>query len=195
MKVFILDYSVGNLRSIEKAFKKFGVECIVSNKYKEFKDSDAIILPGVGSFDSAIKSIPKEIVDEILDKYILGICLGMQILFERSEEGKMKGLGLIKGEVKRLKNVDIIPHMGWNRIYIRKNSEIVRGINDGDFFYFVHSYYCSPKEDVTIATCIYGVEFPAIIEKNNIFGTQFHPEKSSKKGLKLIENFIKIVKC
>ena len=189
-----MDYSVGNLKSIEKALKKFGAECIISCERKYLKECDAIILPGVGSFDSAMKSIPKEFLDEISDKYILGICLGMQILFERSEEGKENGLGLIKGEVKRLRNVDIIPHMGWNKINIIRDSDIVNGIRNGEYFYFVHSYYCIPREDVTVATCFYGIEFPAIIEKGNIFGTQFHPEKSGKNGLKIIENFLRIVR-
>ncbi len=194
MLIYILDYSVGNLKSIEKAFKKFGVKCIISRDPRYVKECDAIILPGVGSFDSAIENIPEEILDEMKSLYIFGICLGMQLLFEESEEGHRKGLSLLKGCVKKIRNVNILPHIGWNSIKILKDSELLRDIRDGSHFYFVHSYYCVPEEDITLATCKYGIEFPAVVEKKNIFATQFHPEKSGKNGLKIIENFINIVK-
>ena len=198
MKIAVIDYGLGNLMSVKKAFEHFKVEVTITRDERSIKDSDAIVLPGVGAFSDAVKNIMplREVVLKVSEeKPILGICLGLQLLFTLSEEdGLHKGLNIIKGFVKRLPEGIKVPHMGWNSITIEKQNEIVEDIKSGDYFYFVHSYYAEPKEDVTIASCEYGVRFPAIVAKKNIYATQFHPEKSGKKGLKIIENFIKIVK-
>ncbi len=198
MKVAIIDYGLGNLMSVKKAFEHFNIEVLITKEEKVIKECDAIVLPGVGAFSDAVKNISplKDVViSESEEKPILGICLGLQLLFTLSEEdGLHRGLNLIKGIVKRLPEGIKVPHMGWNSITIEKQNEIVDGIKSGDYFYFVHSYYAEPEESVVVASCEYGVKFPAIIADRNIYATQFHPEKSGKKGLKIIENFIKIAR-
>ncbi len=198
MKVAIIDYGLGNLMSVKKAFEYFKVDVVVTKEKKDIQESDGIVLPGVGAFSDAVKNIEPlkdTVISEAKEKPILGICLGLQLLFTLSEEdGIHKGLDLMKGTVKRLPQGLKIPHMGWNKITIEQPNEIVEGIKTGDYFYFVHSYYAEPEEDIVVASCEYGVKFPAVVAKKNIYATQFHPEKSGKKGLKIIENFIKIIK-
>jgi len=198
-KVSIIDYGAGNLFSMRNALLKTGVQVeIVSNKY-EVSSSDCLVLPGVGNFGAAVKKLQpianalKESVDS--GTSILGSCLGMQLMFEESEEDEGEGLGLFKGVVKGFRGGLKIPHMGWNTIVPRRISPLLDGIPDGSYFYFVHSYYPDPtnEEDILALTC-YGYEFASIVERGNIFGCQFHPEKSGKLGALLLSNFIKNIK-
>ncbi len=196
-KIAIIDYGVGNLRSVFKGLEYCGVEPVVTDDPAVVEESDGIVLPGVGAFaDAMIRLRPFEQVLKACagKKPMLGICLGMQLYFTLSEEdGINQGLDLMRGRVLRLPDFVKIPQMGWNSIEVRKESELLDGIRDGDFFYFVHSYYAVPEEDVILASTRYGVDVPAVVGKGNLFATQFHPEKSGKAGLRILENFVRIV--
>lgn len=199
--VAIIDYGIGNLRSIKRGLERAGATAVVTAREEDITGSDAIVLPGVGSFKSAMQNLGFMLysLQETIKKGkpVLGICLGLQLCFEWSEEGEgVKGLGIVEGFVDKLPNVVKIPHIGWNTIKIRSWSPIIEGIRDGAYMYFVHSYKVNPKRvENVIATTTYGCEFPSIIEaKPLIFGTQFHPEKSGKDGLTLLKNFVKLAK-
>ena len=195
--IVIVDYGMGNLRSITKAMEHCGARVEVTRNAEKIKESQALVLPGVGAFKDAIKELsPLANIIKKYDKPLLGICLGMQLFFTESEEGGLfKGLDLIKGRVVRLPDEVKIPHMGWNDIEIKGKSRLLKGIKSGEYFYFVHSYFVVPENNETIkATTNYGVEIPAVIEKENIFATQFHPEKSGEAGLRILRNFVEIVK-
>jgi len=199
--IVVIDYGMGNLRSVAKAVEKSGYSVKVSGEYLDIKRAKKIILPGVGAFGKAMENLKRQgILDVIKEKLkegtpYLGICLGLQLLFEWSEEGNTKGMGVIKGVVKRFPNLPSlkIPHMGWNQVKLRMEGEdLFDGIPDNSYFYFIHSYYVIPVEKEIIATTtFYGVEFVSSIKKGNLFACQFHPEKSGKIGLKLLENFLK----
>lgn len=202
--IAIVDYGMGNLRSVNKAFESQGYNSVVTNNPDIILGSDGLVLPGVGAFGDCIKNLRQyKLVDTIKEfiktgKPYLGICLGYQILFESSEESPdQKGLGIIKGRVVKF-NLDRelnlkIPHMGWNKIAIKKDAELLRGIPDNSWFYFVHSYYPVPADPGVVAVSTnYGIEFSAAVQKDNIFACQFHPEKSSDLGLKIVQNFAKI---
>lgn len=200
--ITIIDYGMGNLGSIKNMLKKIGVNAIITNNISLIKNSTKIILPGVGSFNRAMENIKSlglfEILNEkaIVDKIpILGICLGMQLLANRSEEGVMLGLGCIEGEVKRF-NIDRflkVPHMGWNTVRQQIPHPLFEGMYENPRFYFVHSYHFQPTSSNDILTYTnYGGEFVSAVCKNNIMGVQFHPEKSHKFGMKLLDNFSKI---
>ncbi len=196
--ILIIDYGMGNLASVANAFEFFGVKPIVSSDANLVEKADALVLPGVGAFGDAIKNLKaldldckvKDFVDK--GKPLMGICLGMQLLFEKSyENGEWEGLGILKGQVLRF-DVDLpVPHMGWNSVLVKKESDFLRGIDNNSYFYFDHSFYVRPDDDIVGLSCEYGITFAASVVKENVFGVQFHPEKSYKKGLKLIENFIK----
>lgn len=198
--ITIVDYGAGNLKSVEKAFNFIGVKTNITSSPKELLEAKAIVLPGVGAFGEAIKKINESGLGDVLQEMVfknvplLGICLGLQMLFDFSEEGNAKGLGILKGEVKKFpKEIGLkIPHMGWNQVGIKKDSKLLAGIDDNTNFYFVHSYYLSCKENVVVGKTGYGIEFDSVVEKENIFATQFHPEKSGKDGLKIMANFAKI---
>jgi len=195
--IVIVDYGMGNLRSITKAIEHCGANVEVTRNAEKIEESQALVLPGVGAFKDAIKELsPLANIIKKYDKPLLGICLGMQLFFTESEEGGLfKGLDLIKGRVIRLPDEVKIPHMGWNDIEIKGKSRLLKGIKSGEYFYFVHSYFVVPENNETIkATTNYGVEIPAVIEKENIFATQFHPEKSGEAGLRILRNFVEIVK-
>lgn len=184
----IVDYSLGNIQNIKNALEKLGYSYILSSKHSDLLNCDAVILPGVGHFDSAMQTIEAlEIKEELLEiaksKRVVGICLGMQLLFESSEEGDAPGLGLLKGHVRKIKTPHIIPHLGWNTL----NSN--HGTLEGRNVYFIHSYMVEDSEDI-IATSGYGVEVSAIAQKNNIIGIQFHPEKSGDAGLEILKQAI-----
>lgn len=197
--IAILDYGSGNLRSMSNALNKIDASSIITNDLDELKSADAIILPGVGSFGSAMQNIEnyKDLILEHIDdsKPLLGVCLGQQVLLTSSEESPgVKGLDIFKGNVKKL-SIDLkIPHMGWNNLEIINDCEILNGIAEDDSFYFVHSYYTDLKDKgIVSAICDYGLAIPAVLHKDNIFSTQFHPEKSGVAGLKILDNFTNLI--
>lgn len=200
MYIAIIDYGMGNIKSVENSFKKAGARIEVTSDPEKIRDASAVILPGVGAYRDAFnnleeKDLIKPIYESIEKKPFLGICLGMQLLFEYStEDGKNKGLGVFKGFVGRIPPGVKIPHMGWNQIEIKKKSKMLKDIKQGENFYFVHSYHVIP-EDKSIVSSIteHGTSIVASIEQDNIFGFQFHPEKSSTCGQQLIRNFINLV--
>ncbi len=219
--VTIIDYGIGNLRSIEKAFQSVGVEAIRTDDPEAIRKAERLVLPGVGAFGACADEIRRRNLEEpVLEAVaagtpLLGVCVGMQLLFEVSEElGLHRGLGILPGRVVRF-NGDLveqepdpvgqpgtagvlapecrtlkIPHMGWNGVRPLRSSPLLEGIEEGSFFYFVHSYHAAPDEpgDV-LATTEYGIEFPSIVNRNNVFGVQFHPEKSQRNGLRILSNF------
>jgi len=198
-KISIVDYGVGNLHSIRRGIELAGADARVTSDRTEIEDTDAIVLPGVGAFDDAMEGL-KDKFEPIMDavrggKPLLGICLGMQLLLTRSEEGKSMGLNIIPGEVIRLPKGLKVPQMGWNSLEIRREHPIIADIAPGSYMYFVHSYYARPMDSSTILTTTdYGIGFPSIIARDSIIGVQFHPEKSSKIGLQLLKNFVSMVK-
>ncbi|OQB39774.1 MAG: Imidazole glycerol phosphate synthase subunit HisH 1 [candidate division CPR1 bacterium ADurb.Bin160] len=199
--IAIIDYGMGNLPNVKRALEKFTKDVIITENIEEITKADKLILPGVGAFGDAMRNIDKLGLREIIkkeaqEKPLLGICLGMQLLFEKSEEDKEeKGLGIIEGEVLRFSNeIKLkIPEMGWNSVKKTKESKILKNIDDNSYFYFVHSYYVKPKDkEVTAGNTYYGLDFTSVVEKDNIMAAQFHPEKSHEIGLKILENFVKI---
>jgi len=201
MRTVVIDYGMGNLRSVSKALEYVGFESVVVSGDKNLvKEAEVLVLPGVGAFGDAMENLRSLELIEPIRKHVekgkpfLGICLGLQLLFEKSyEHGIHEGLGLLKGEVKLLPPTVRIPHIGWNQLWFKKRGEITEGLKDGDYFYFVHSYRVIPKEEgVVLSTTDYGEEFVSAIWVDNLLAVQFHPEKSQKKGLKLLENFRKL---
>lgn len=194
----IFDYGAGNLYSLELSMKKNGAKRVsIIRDLASLNEFDGLVLPGVGNFDPAMKSLEqyKRTLKKALveGKSILGICLGMEMFFDKSEEGKLNGLKMLKGDVRMLDRRKVkVPHIGWNNINItNRRSKLLGGIQNGSWAYFVHSYKIVPQEsEITMANTEYGTEFPIVIEKDNIFGTQFHPEKSGAIGEKIIKNFI-----
>ena len=197
--IAIIDYGMGNLRSIHNALTKVGGDPVIVSDSRDLSDADGIVIPGVGSFGDAMHNLTP-FADRLFDSVdsgtpLLGICIGMQVLFDRSEESDSAGFGLLKGDVVRLPEGVKIPQMGWNELTIRRDTDLLAGIDDGDFFYFVHSYYCVPGDPgIIAATTDYGVDLACVVSKENVYAVQFHPEKSSKKGLRLLENFVEMVK-
>jgi len=198
MNIIIVDYGSGNLRSVQKGFEKGGYSAIISSSPNAIAEATHLVVPGVGAFSECMKNLEqrrllKPIKDAIVSgKPYLGICLGLQILFTEGEEfGSFPGLDIIPGKVVRFpENRLKVPHMGWNQIHIKKESPLLAGIPENEYFYFVHSYYCLPKDENCVATTTdYGMTFPSAIARNNIFACQFHPEKSQAMGLKLLSNF------
>ena len=202
----IIDYGMGNLRSVAKALEAAGAARVkVTSEVRTIVKADKIVLPGVGAMNEAMRELKRLGLIEVIKKNIfkkpfLGICLGLQLLFTESEEGgKIKGLGIFKGRVKRFSDKLKVPHIGWNQIRTKnseprtKNCSIFKNIPDSSYFYFCHSYYIVPEDrSIVAATTGYGREFVSAIYKDNLFACQFHPEKSQKSGLKLLENFIRI---
>lgn len=204
--ITIIDYGMGNLFSVYNGLKKVGSQRRIVSESDDLGDEDGIIVPGVGAFDDAIRNI-KPFSEKLLEVVesgvpVLGICLGMQIMLEESEEGDEKGFGLIPGKVIRLPANVRVPHIGWNSLHLRRNSKLLEGISSADFFYFAHSYHCKPWKERNIIASVeveYGhdgdKDIAAVISKDNVYGVQFHPEKSSKKGLQILSNFVDICKC
>lgn len=198
--VAIVDYGVGNLFSLKSSFAAINVEAIVTDNAEILRQADRLILPGVGAFGDAAEKLNKSGLGKVLceqaknGKPIMGICLGMQLLFEKSfEYGEHEGLGLISGSVRSISdviNADLkIPHIGWNALKFHGNSPLFRYINEGDHVYFVHSYYAAECEDSVIATAEYGAPLTAAVQNGNVFGCQFHPEKSGNVGLNILRAF------
>jgi glutamine amidotransferase len=211
--IAVVDYHMGNLRSVQKGLEKVGFEALITSSPQKVMDAQAVVLPGVGAFRDCMKNLESlgllgSIITCIRDgKPFLGICLGTQVLFSESEEfGSHEGIGIIKGRVKRFPENMMaestnpksdgsyvrlkVPHMGWNTVSSKKDSPLFKGIEDNSYFYFVHSYYVEPEEkDWIIATTNYGIEFASVVGKDHIFTCQFHPEKSQSLGLKVLKNF------
>jgi glutamine amidotransferase len=200
--IAIIDYGMGNLRSVQKAFEKIGAEARIIELPRDLRDARGIVLPGVGAFGQAMENLRAahwiEPLRDAVERGVpsIGICLGMQLLFESSEEmGQHKGLGILRGEVKRFNGELKVPQMGWNQIHIQQPNALLRDVADGSYAFFVHSYYCAPRDaSVVVATTDYGIGFASVVAHGNVFGAQFHPEKSQAVGLKMLENFARIVK-
>lgn len=200
--ITVIDYGMGNLRSVSKALEFLGAKVKVSSSVSEVEKADKLVFPGVGAFSDCMDEVNKRNLQEPIKDFIksgkpfLGICMGLQLLFESSEEAPgVEGLKILKGKVEKFKMPNLkIPQIGWNQIELTakgKANRLFNGIDNEEFFYFVHSYYAVPEnEDIVIAKTNYGLDFCSAINSNNIFATQFHPEKSQKKGLKVLENFI-----
>lgn len=198
----IINYEMGNLRSVQKALEKVGHEAAITDRPEEIAAADKLVLPGVGAFADAIAALhQKQLVEPIKEaiaggKPFLGVCLGLQLLFDVShEDGEHQGLGVVPGEVRKF---DVprelkVPHMGWNQARLAKRSRLFAGVQDESYFYFVHSYYVAPADPgVVAAECDYGGPFCAAIERDNLFATQFHPEKSQADGLRVLKNFAEL---
>jgi len=197
--IAIIDYGAGNLKSVSKALEKLGSDAVITDDPEVISGCSAIILPGVGAFGAAMENIRKRDLDTCIKKNVaegklfLGICLGMQLMFDRSyEDGVWEGLGLFKGEIVKFDDPALkIPHMGWNRLKYGRMDRISDGVEEGEFVYFVHSYYAVPEDwNDVILYAEYGVRVPGVVRKGNVIGMQFHPEKSSHTGLKLLQNFL-----
>lgn len=202
--IVIIDYGMGNLRSVQKAFEHIGSNAIITNDHTLIQNASKLILPGVGAFKDAMHNLHAlGLIDllneEILEKkkLFLGICLGMQLIATKSYEfGETQGLGWIDAEITRFANTELkIPHVGWNSLKLSNPSPLFETIPDNSDFYFVHSYYFDANRQYATGICDYGTEFIASVQKENIFATQFHPEKSQTHGLKIIENFSKLPSC
>ena len=198
-KTVIVDYGMGNLRSVEKAFEKAGARVIVSSRPADVRGAEKLVLPGVGAFSHAMRELKKRgLAGPIRQKIAegapyLGLCLGLQLLFESSEEGPEKGLGVLAGKVRKFRGKMKIPHMGWNSLELRDGCPLFKGVRPGDHFYFVHSFYAEPKDGRNVAArTSYGKRFCSAVWKDNIFATQFHPEKSQDCGARIIRNFVKL---
>jgi glutamine amidotransferase len=201
--IVIIDYGIGNLASVLNMFKKIGAKDVcISSDNSIIEKADKLLLPGVGSFDAGMNNLEKSGLIPILNNKvliektpILGICLGMQLLTQKSEEGIKPGLGWIDGETLKFNfnnnNELKIPHMGWNYVNVKKENPLI-DINEKNRFYFVHSYYVKCNEEQSISTTQYGFDFTCMVKKENIFGAQFHPEKSLRFGMKFLENFVKL---
>ena len=195
-RVAIFDYGAGNIFSLKTSLEKAGALVDVINNFDKPNEYSGLLLPGVGNFDPAIHSIrdfsKTQFQDYVGSMPILGICLGMEMFFEKSEEGQEKGLGIIDGEVIVLPSSMKVPHMGWNDLEIKKPGKILQGVDNGTWVYFVHSYRVKPSsEDIITAESNYGIKVPAVVEYENFFGTQFHPEKSGPVGKIMLKNFLK----
>lgn len=200
--IAIIDYDAGNLKSVEKAFAHIGAECVVTRDKDVILNADKVVLPGVGSFGDAMEKLEKydliEVINQVVSKNtpFLGICLGLQLLFEESDETPgVKGLSILKGKIKRIPKVDDlkVPHMGWNSLKLSGDGKLFKGIEDGEYVYFVHSYYLEAEdEDIVKASTEYCTHIHASVEQGNVFACQYHPEKSSDAGLLMLKNFAEL---
>ena len=193
MKIVIINYGAGNIQSIRFAIERLGYEAVLSNDVEEIKSADKVIFPGVGEASSAMKMLKATGLDTLiptLTKPVLGICLGMQLMCKYSEEGDTTGLGIFDVDVKRFENIVKVPQIGWNQIK-GLGSKIFNDVKEGAYMYLVHSYY-APLTKETIATTEYGVQYSTALQKANFYGVQFHPEKSSTDGAKILENFLNL---
>lgn len=199
--IAIIDYGVGNLRSVQRAFEYVGAEVTVTTHRGTIASASAVVLPGVGAFGKAMSNLERagltDVIRQVIDRgrLFLGICLGLQLLFEESEEmGQHRGLGVFGGKVKRFE-VDLkVPQIGWNQIHIQRPGPLLEGVADGSYAYFVHSYYVAPTDpEIVLATTDYEIDYASIVGQSNVFGIQFHPEKSQAVGLRILRNFASLV--
>lgn len=200
--IAIIDYDAGNIKSVEKAVGLLGQESVVTADSEEIFRADKVILPGVGAFGDAMGNLRRTGLDDMIRQVVrkgtpfLGICLGLQLLFERSDEAPgVEGLGILKGEILRIPDKEglKIPHMGWNSLHLEHGGRLFRGVEEGAYVYFVHSYYLkAAEEEIVKASTEYSVHIHASVEKDNVFACQFHPEKSSDVGLSILKNFVEL---
>lgn len=200
--IAMIDYDAGNIKSVEKALQKLGADVVITNDAQTILGAEKVILPGVGAFGDAMGNLKKYGLDEVIHQVVekgtpfLGICLGLQLLFERSDESPgVEGLGILKGEILRIPECgDLkIPHMGWNSLHLQNSGRLFKGLKENDYVYFVHSYYLkAEEEEIVKATTDYSVNIHASVEKDNVFACQFHPEKSSDVGLQILKNFVEL---
>lgn len=193
MKLVIINYGAGNIKSIQFAFKRLGVDAVLTNDVAQIKNADKVIFPGVGEAYSAMEKLLESGLDKIiptLKQPVLGICLGMQLMCKSTEERNTKGLGIFDVAIKRFSNDVKVPQMGWNTIF-NLQSELFKDVNENEYMYLVHSYYAENCEE-TIATTNYGIEYATALQKDNFYGTQFHPEKSGVAGEQILKNFLSI---
>ena len=200
--IAIIDYDAGNIKSVEKALILLGQEVVITGGREEILKADKVILPGVGAFGDAMANLRKTGLDQVIREVtgrgtpFLGICLGLQLLFERSGEApRVEGLGILKGEILRIPDSEglKIPHMGWNSLHLENDGRLFRGISEGAYVYFVHSYYLkAADESIVKASAEYSTHIHASVEKDNVFACQFHPEKSSDVGIQILRNFVKL---
>jgi glutamine amidotransferase len=197
VSVAIIDYGVGNLRSVEKAFAAMGCEAIISGAESVLRNAERLVLPGVGAFAACMKALNERGFDRLVKERasagtpLLGVCVGMQLLFDESEEfGSTRGLGLLRGSVRRFSGDLVVPHVGWNRIHQKRSHQLFEGVKEGAFCYFVHSFYCEPlDQEVVVGETEYGVRYASVVADGNVCGVQFHPEKSQEVGLRMLKNF------
>jgi glutamine amidotransferase len=197
VNVAIIDYGVGNLRSVEKAFHAGGVEAVVSADEEVLRSAEKLVLPGVGAFRACMEALTVRGFDRLVRERVeegtplLGVCVGMQMLFEESEEfGTTRGLGFLRGRVRRFPEGLRVPQVGWNQVEWKGMHALSEGIDDGTFFYFVHSFYCEADEATSVVGHTeYGLTYPSVVARANVCGVQFHPEKSQAAGLRLLKNF------
>jgi glutamine amidotransferase len=202
MSVAIIDYGVGNLRSVEKAFLATGCNAIVTGDRQELSKAEKLVLPGVGAFAACMKALTERNLAELVRDRVasgiplLGVCVGMQLLFESSDEfGRTEGLGLIEGRVRRFGEDLVVPQVGWNQIAQRRNHPLFKDIENNSFCYFVHSYFCEPTDkDAIVGETDYGVAYASVVADRNVCGVQFHPEKSQTVGLQMLANFARMSK-
>ena len=199
-QIAIVDYQAGNLRSVQKALEKFGVEAKITSQADDILQADGVVFPGQGACDSSMREIRKRSLVEPIKQSIasgkpfLGVCLGLQLLLEESDEGDEPCLGILKGRVRQLPKGQKIPHMGWNQVRLGIEHPVLEGIPDESNFYFVHSYYADPEDKSIVAgTTFYGTEFCSAVAWDNVVAVQFHPEKSGAVGLTIYDNFAKLV--
>jgi glutamine amidotransferase len=196
-RVAIIDYGVGNLRSVEKAFAAMGCEAVVSGDEQVLRDAERLVLPGVGAFAACMNGLRERGFESLVQERasagtpLLGICVGMQMLFEVSDEfGNTNGLGLLRGRVRKFETELVVPQVGWNRVHQKQQHGLFKGVADGSFSYFVHSFYCEPENtDLVVGETEYGVKYASVVAQQNICGVQFHPEKSQDVGLRMLKNF------
>jgi glutamine amidotransferase len=201
VSVAIIDYGVGNLRSVEKAFAATGCEARISGDEEYLRRAEKLVLPGVGAFAACMKALRERGFDRLVRERasagtpLLGVCVGMQLLFEESEEfGATRGLGLLKGRVRKFDGELVVPQVGWNRIHQRQAHALFEGVADGAFCYFVHSFYCEPEDEaVVVGQTEYGQRYASVVAEKNVCGVQFHPEKSQDVGLRMLKNFASTV--
>jgi len=195
--IAIIDYGVGNLRSVEKAFAATGHDALVTGDVSILRKAERLVLPGVGAFAACMNELKQRGLNELVSERVkagtplLGVCVGMQMLFEESDEfGTTSGLGFLKGKVQRFNDDLVVPQVGWNRIKQQNGNRLFSGIPDESFFYFIHSYFCAPENDeIVVGETEYGINYASVVAKENICGVQFHPEKSQTVGLRLLANF------